>query len=69
MSETKQVELIEIHSWDEVPEFASETEEAEFWSTHCLGDEILAEMTPIPEDVLPPVEECRINHKVNKGEK
>ena len=29
-----------IHSWDEVPEFADETEEAEFWGTHEIGDEL-----------------------------
>lgn len=36
-------ELKEIHSWDEVPAFASEREEAEFWSTHALGEELLVE--------------------------
>lgn len=44
----------EIHSWDEVPAFQNEDEEHEFWSTHSLGEEILEQMGPIPEGVLPP---------------
>jgi uncharacterized protein (DUF4415 family) len=44
----------EIHSRDEIPEFVNEAEEAEFWATHTLGEEFLAKMEPIPEDVLPP---------------
>ncbi len=34
----------EIRSFDEVPEFTSEEEEAEFWATHSLGDELLEKM-------------------------
>jgi hypothetical protein len=37
-----------IHSWDEVPTFRSEAEEADWWSTHDLGEELLAEMKPAP---------------------
>lgn len=46
-----------IHSWDDVPVFASEDDEAEFWATHALGDALLDQMRPIPLDgggVLPP---------------
>jgi macrodomain Ter protein organizer (MatP/YcbG family) len=46
--------LTEIHSWDEVPDFASEAEEAEFWSTHSLGEALLDQMEPIPESELSP---------------
>lgn len=35
--------LTEIHSWDDVPEFTTESEEAEFWATHSLGDALLVE--------------------------
>ncbi len=49
--------LIEIQSEDEIPEFANEDEEAEFWSTHSLGDRYLAEHPPIELDWLPPVRE------------
>jgi predicted DNA binding CopG/RHH family protein len=43
-----------IHSWSEVPAFASEAEEAEFWATHALGDELLDQMDETPEGLLPP---------------
>lgn len=45
-----------IHSWDEVPRFSSEAEEREFWDTHGLGDELLAQFKPVaPDDPeLPP---------------
>jgi len=43
-----------VHSWDEVPEFASEAEEADYWSTHELGDRLLTEMRPVPDGDLPP---------------
>jgi hypothetical protein len=43
-----------VHSWDEVPDFQSEAEEAEFWATHGLGPELLDAMRPVPEGELPP---------------
>ena len=46
--------LIEIHSEEEIPEFSTEAEEAEFWSTHSLGDEMLATMGCAPDGLLPP---------------
>jgi Protein of unknown function (DUF2281) len=51
MTETSK--LMEIHQWEEVPDFKSEAEEADFWSTHCLGDELLEQMEPLPEGILP----------------
>jgi hypothetical protein len=44
----------EIQSPEEIPQFANETEEAEFWATHSLGEQFLSKMEPLPEDVLPP---------------
>lgn len=44
----------QIHSFDEVPDFQNEDEEDEFWSTHDLGQEILDQMAPPPEGLLPP---------------
>ncbi|HMO95060.1 MAG TPA: CopG family antitoxin [Tepidiformaceae bacterium] len=35
--------LTEMHSWDEVPEFRTEAEEADFWASHSLGEELLVE--------------------------
>jgi hypothetical protein len=46
--------MITVHSFDEVPQFASETEEAAYWATHELGDEILEAMGPVPDSELPP---------------
>jgi hypothetical protein len=43
-----------IDDWGEVPHFASEAEEAEFWATHELGERLLASMGPVAEGVLPP---------------
>src|SRR5215217_7204041 len=44
----------EIQNPEEIPQFANEAEEAEFWATHSLGEQFLANMEPVPEDVLPP---------------
>ena len=33
--------LVEVNSWDEVPRFTSERDEAEWWGTHSLGPGIL----------------------------
>lgn len=46
--------IIEIHSPDEIPAFASEREEAEFWDTHSLGDEFW-ENAPALADLDPPL--------------
>ncbi|GAB5601481.1 CopG family antitoxin [Thermus sp. FJN-A] len=43
-----------VHSLEEIPEFASEEEESRFWAEHGLGEELLAEMAPPPEGLLPP---------------
>jgi predicted transcriptional regulator len=46
-----------IESWDEVPAFASEDEEAAFWATHDTGKALLDQMQPAPLDgggELPP---------------
>jgi len=44
----------EVQSPEEIPQFANEAEEAEFWATHALSEAFLAKMEPLPEDVLPP---------------
>jgi CopG antitoxin of type II toxin-antitoxin system len=46
--------MIEIQSWDEVPEFTSEADEAEYWGTHGLGQALLDQMSPLSSDDLPP---------------
>lgn len=50
-------QLIEVNSWDDVPAFASEAEEADFWASHSFGPGLTAEAeagTLDFEDVLPP---------------
>lgn len=47
-------ELIPVNRLDEIPAFASEAEEAEFWSTHSFGESLLELMRPVPfDDELP----------------
>jgi hypothetical protein len=51
MASTKN--MTPIQSFAQVPPFADEDEEAAFWATHELGEEILASMGPLPEAMLP----------------
>lgn len=37
-----------VHSWNDVPKFRSETDESDWWATHDPGEELLAEMQPVP---------------------
>ncbi len=53
MSDVQLRAMIIIRSLDEVPAFSSEVDEAAFWATHELSDELLAHMEAVPEDVLP----------------
>ena len=36
--------MIEIEGPADVPQFADEDEEAEFWATHCLGEKFAARL-------------------------
>ena len=47
-------ERIIVHSWDDVPTFADECEEHEFWSTHEMGDEFFENVAPDADADLPP---------------
>jgi hypothetical protein len=47
--------LKEIHSLSEIPDFETEEEEARFWSTHSLGQELLDAAEPPPPEEMPPV--------------
>ncbi len=53
MSDRQQRAMTIIRSLDEVPAFSSEADEAAFWATHELSDELLAHMEAVPEAVLP----------------
>jgi len=48
-------DLIEIDSLNEVPIFANEREEVEFWDTHGFSDKFFRDNPPEPDDPnLPP---------------
>lgn len=48
-------QLVEINSWDEMPAFKDEAEEAEWWASHSLGPGILdAQDGDYFDDRLPP---------------
>ena len=47
-------ELPTIDDWGEVPAFASEHEEAEFWATHGLGGRALESLGTLDDAELPP---------------
>ncbi|MGI8552276.1 MAG: hypothetical protein ACR2PL_16045 [Dehalococcoidia bacterium] len=53
-------ERIEVNGPEEVPDFASEDEEAEFWATRSFSDAYWARMAPVPESELPPIDRSRI---------
>jgi hypothetical protein len=44
-----------IHSLDEIPQFASEDEEADYWETHELSVEVWRSLPRVPDELLPPV--------------
>ena len=50
--------MIEIMCPEEISAFASEDEEDEYWSTHCLGETYFARVGSIPNDspLLPPID-------------
>jgi hypothetical protein len=54
MTKTKTEASTVVHNFDEVPAFASEAEEVEYWDTHELGDEILSAMHRDADKRLPP---------------
>ena len=45
----------EVQSPEEIPQFSSEAEEAEFWATHSLGEGFFEEVEPVSENILPAV--------------
>ena len=42
-----------IFRLDDIPDFASEDEEADYWGTHTFCDEILAQFRPLTEEEAP----------------
>ena len=54
MARVRRPLLKQVDRLDEIPEFQTEAEEAEFWSTHRFSDRMLEQMQPLPADLLPP---------------
>jgi hypothetical protein len=50
----RQARMHVITSLEEIPQFGSEREEAEYWQTHTLSEVLLDRMTPLGADILPP---------------
>ena len=50
MTKSKENIIQEINNFSEVPTFENEAEEADFWASHCLGDDLLESMTPFELD-------------------
>ncbi len=51
---------IEVDGPEEIPEFASEDEEAEFWRTHTFSEAFWDQMPPVPDELLPPIDRSRL---------
>ena len=61
--------LIPVESFDDVPDFKTEAEEQEFWSTHCFGEGLLAQMEPVPlegDEWFPPARAKTITRPTRK---
>ena len=54
MANVRESRPLEVHTLSEIPEAMAEDEEAEFWASHSLGEELLDQMEPVPEGLLPP---------------
>ena len=56
MTKTKprNLKLEKVQQLADVPDFASEDEEHQFWSTHELGEDLLKAAQPLERDNLPP---------------
>ena len=54
----RRTDLIPVERQD-IPEFATEDEEAKFWATHDLGPHLAAEMRPDFDPDLPSPEQVR----------
>ena len=45
--------VIVIHSREEIPAFASEEEEARFWETHEMSEDLWHSLPRVPDELLP----------------
>jgi hypothetical protein len=63
MTTEHQSEMIEIQSWDEVPDFRTEEEEAAYWETHALGEALLSGRADEGDDPRLPPPRGRKHHR------
>jgi predicted DNA binding CopG/RHH family protein len=45
--------MTSLHSLDEIPTFTSEADEAAFWATHEIADDLWGQLPAVPDDHLP----------------
>lgn len=61
-------ELLIVDGPADIPDFATEQEEAEFWMTHRLSDRLLEGMRPLPDEDAPRPRRTRaISIRVDEG--
>ena len=56
-------DTIEIQSMAEVPDFATDEEEHEYWSTHSIGDGVTVTPRELSDQPLPPAREHSVESK------
>jgi len=54
MAQRRDDDFIYIDDLNDIPHFADEDEEADFWATHSLSDRLLEQAEPIEDSILPP---------------
>ena len=54
MARRRDEDFIYIDDLNDIPDFANENEEAEFWANHSLSDRLLEQAEPIEDGILPP---------------
>lgn len=56
--DTKAKNITIVQSLDEIPEFASEAEERDYWGTHALSAKLWTRLPAPSDDELPPPRPC-----------
>jgi hypothetical protein len=56
-----------IHTLDEIPQDMTEAEEHQFWSTHTLSEQLVAQAEPLPADVVALLDRIRENRERRKA--
>ena len=63
MTAEQEIEMMEIQSWDEVPVYRTEEEEAAYWETHALGEALLSDRENEGNDPRLPPPRGRNHHR------